>query len=165
MEGAKQSFRDQISMEGTNATGTLPNRQQTSATPSPRATYTPSTKTTVPFGKQWFQSTISCQIGWIWISACDGGDVCNWSLARSAAHVLDAKPEGDVHSIHSNPFNLTSFIPSHFHAVRDEARGGSVANPVPTPSASKQPVLSGGFVANPVQKPRFGLTCVPRCPD
>ena len=128
MEGAKQSFRDQIPMEGTNATGTLPNRQQTSATPSPRATYTPSTKTTVPFGKQWFQSTISCQIGWIWISACDGGDVCNWSLARSAAHVLDAKPEGDVHSILSNPFDLTTFIPSqtdlhrcqHFVPISDD---------------------------------------------
>ena len=51
MEGAKQSFRDQIAMEGTNATGTLPNRQQTSATPSPKATYIPSTKNTVPFGK------------------------------------------------------------------------------------------------------------------
>ena len=87
------------------------------------------------------------------------------NLARSAAHVRDAKPEGDVHSIHSNPFNLTSFIPSHFHAVRNEARGGFRANPVPKPSASKQPVLSGGSAANPVPKPGFGLTCVPRCPD
>ena len=38
-------------------------------------------------------------------------------------------------------------------------------NPARMPSASKQPVLSGGFAANPVQKPRLGLTCVPRCPD
>ena len=45
-----QSFRDQIAMEGTDATGTLPNRQHSSATPSPRATYTPSSKTMVPSG-------------------------------------------------------------------------------------------------------------------
>ena len=108
---------------------------------------------------QWFHSLSSCQIGWIWGYACDGGDVCDWSLAKSAAHVHDAKPEGDVHSILSNPFNLTSFIPSHFHAVRNEARGGSVTNPAPKPSASKQPVLSRGFVQNPVPKPRWTDLC------
>ena len=61
---------------------------------------------------QWFHSLSSCQIGWIWGYACDGGDVCDWSLAKSAAHVHDAKPEGDVHSILSNPYDLTCFIPS-----------------------------------------------------
>ena len=30
--------------------------------------------------------------------------MCDWSLAKSAAHVHDAKPEGDVHSILSNPY-------------------------------------------------------------
>ena len=38
--------------------------------------------------------------------------MCDWSLAKSAAHVHDAKPEGDVHSILSNPYDLTCFIPS-----------------------------------------------------
>ena len=46
-----QSFGDQIAMEGTDATGTLPKRQHSSATPSPRATYTPSFQTNGPLWK------------------------------------------------------------------------------------------------------------------
>ena len=69
MEGAKQSFRDQIPMEGTNATGALPNRQQTSATPSPKATYTPSTKTTVPFGKT-IVSQLDYMPNWMDLEIC-----------------------------------------------------------------------------------------------
>ena len=147
--------------------GAMPNRQHTSATPSPRATFTPTFQNKGPLWKnngflsikfslsggskckvletrlrwrgrmrlepcqigsirprrqalgrrtlplprpwshleiQWFHSLSSCQIGWIWGYACDGGDVCDWSLAKSAAHVHDAKPEGDVHSILTNPY-------------------------------------------------------------
>ena len=38
-------------MEGTNENGTLPNRQHSSATPSPRATFTPSFHNKGPFWK------------------------------------------------------------------------------------------------------------------
>ena len=47
-----------------------------------------------------------------WRLDCDGGDECKSNLARSAAFVLDVKPGGDVHSILSNPYDLTCFIPS-----------------------------------------------------
>ena len=48
---------------------------------------------------QWFHSLSSCQIG------MDLGICLRWR-----GHV--AKPEGDVHAILSNPYDLTCFIPS-----------------------------------------------------
>ena len=38
----------------------------------------------------------------LWRFDCDGGDECEWNLAKSAAFVRDAKPESDVHSNFQN---------------------------------------------------------------
>ena len=64
-----QSFRDQIAMEGTDATGTLPKRQHSSATPSPRATYTPSSKTMVPSGNT-MVSQLEFMSNWMDLGIC-----------------------------------------------------------------------------------------------
>ena len=46
---------------------------------------------------------------------CDGGDECEGSLARSAAFVLDVKPESDVHSI--LPSQRSPLENNGFHVV------------------------------------------------
>ena len=46
-----QCVGDLIAMEGTNANGALPDRQHTSATSSPRATFTPTFQITGPLWK------------------------------------------------------------------------------------------------------------------
>ena len=55
--------------EGTDATGTLPNRQHSSATPSPRATYTPSSKTMVPSGNT-MVSQLEFMSNWMDLGIC-----------------------------------------------------------------------------------------------
>ena len=56
-------------MEGTDATGTLPKRQHSSATPSPRATYTPSSKTMVPSGNT-MVSQLEFMSNWMDLGIC-----------------------------------------------------------------------------------------------
>ena len=86
--------------------GAMPNRQHTSATPSPRATYTPTFQNK---GQIW--KTMVSQLELPQFPQEDGGQVqcfgdlipmegtnAKWCHAKSAAYVRDAKPEGDVHS-------------------------------------------------------------------
>ena len=102
----EQCFGDLIAMEGTNANGAMPNRQHTSATPSPRATYTPTFQNK---GQIW--KTMVSQLELPQFPQEEGGQVqcfgdlipmegtnAKWCHAKSAAYVRDAKPEGDVHS-------------------------------------------------------------------
>ena len=102
----EQCFGDLIATEGTNANGAMPNRQHMSATPSPRATYTPTFQNK---GQIW--KTMVSQLELPQFPQEEGGQVqcfgdlipmegtnAKWCHAKSAANVRDAKPEGDVHS-------------------------------------------------------------------
>ena len=86
--------------------GAMPNRQHTSATPSPRATYTPTFQNK---GQIW--KPMVSQLELPQFPQEEGGQVqcfgdlipmegtnAKWCHAKSAAYVRDAKPEGDVHS-------------------------------------------------------------------
>ena len=108
-------------MKGTNANGAMPNRQHTSATPSPRATYTPTFQNK---GQIW--KPMVSQLELPQFPQEEGGQVqcfgdlipmegtnAKWCHAKSAAYVRDAKPEGDVHS--KLPHGLFTFSQTALH--------------------------------------------------
>ena len=127
----EQCFGDLIAMEGTNANGAMPNRQHTSATPSPRATYTPTFQNK---GQIW--KTMVSQLELPQFPQEEGGQVqcfgdlipmegthAKWCHAKSAAYVRDAKPEGDVHS--NLPKQRSPLENNGFLSIKFSLSGGS----------------------------------------